>query len=129
MGADNPDAAGQRIAERGVAASVIMWEMSRAACKKTVGGGAWNVGNKILALLSAVAVSLKAKAALIDKYSDAEKAFYAPAGEFETLTGVSKKEAETLEKRDISRADRILAACARQGIRAVTMQDADYPRA
>ena len=77
--------------------------------------------------LSAAAVSPKAKAALIDKYSDAEKAFYAPAGEFETLTGVSKKEAETLEKRDISCADRILAACARQGIRAVTMQDADYP--
>ena len=46
--------------------------------------------------LSAAAVSPKAKAALIDKYSDAEKAFYAPAGEFETLTGVSKKEAETL---------------------------------
>ena len=78
--------------------------------------------------LSAAAVSPKAKAALIDKYSDAEKAFYAPAGEFETLTGVSKKEAETLEKRDISCADRILAACARQGIRAVTMQDADYPQ-
>ena len=78
--------------------------------------------------LSAAAVSPKAKAALIDKYSDAEKAFYAPAGEFETLTGVSKKEAETLEKRDIRCADRILAACARQGIRAVTMQDADYPQ-
>ena len=78
--------------------------------------------------LSAAAVSPKAKAALIDKYSDAEKAFSAPAGEFETLTGVSKKEAETLEKRDISCADRILAACARQGIRAVTMQDADYPQ-
>lgn len=78
--------------------------------------------------LSAAAVSPKAKAVLIDKYSDAEKAFYAPAGEFETLTGVSKKEAETLEKRDISCADRILAACARQGIRAVTMQDADYPQ-
>ena len=78
--------------------------------------------------LSAAAVSPKAKAALIDKYSDAEKAFYAPAGEFETLTGVSKKEAETLEKRDISCADRILAACARQGIRVVTMQDADYPQ-
>ena len=78
--------------------------------------------------LSAAAVSPKAKAALIDKYSDAEKAFYAPAGEFEALTGVSKKEAETLEKRDISCADRILAACARQGIRAVTMQDADYPQ-
>ena len=78
--------------------------------------------------LSAAAVSPKAKAALIDKYSDAEKAFYAPAGEFETLIGVSKKEAETLEKRDISCADRILAACARQGIRAVTMQDADYPQ-
>ena len=61
--------------------------------------------------LSAAAVSPKAKAALIDKYSDAEKAFYAPAGEFETLTGVSKKEAETLEKRDRSEERRVGKEC------------------
>lgn len=73
-------------------------------------------------------VSPQAKSALIGHYGDAECAFFAPAGEYEKIPGISKTEAARLEKRELSAADRILADCAGQGIEIITMQDAAYPK-
>lgn len=78
--------------------------------------------------LSAAAVSPRSRSALLDRYGDPEKAFFAPSGEFASAAGISPKDAETLEKRDIKNTDWIAAACVRQGIRIVTMQDAGYPQ-
>lgn len=78
--------------------------------------------------LSAAPVSARAKAALVQHYGSAEAAFYAPAGEFAAVKGLSAAEAALLERRDARRVDRILDSCAEQGLRIVTMQDAAYPR-
>ena len=77
--------------------------------------------------LSSCAVSPRAKAALLDRFGDAEGAFLAPAGAFSRLEGVSGQEAETLEKRDLRGAGEIAEACRRQGLRILTLQDAAYP--
>ncbi len=69
-----------------------------------------------------------ARSALIARYGSAEKAYMAPPGEFERIPGVSAAEAQLFEKRDLSAADRILEACAREEITVLTMQDAAYPR-
>ena len=73
-------------------------------------------------------VSPGAKAAVAARFGDAEAAFFAPAGAFESVKGVSPKEAESLEKRDIRAAERIVDACQKQGIDIVTLQDARYPK-
>lgn len=73
-------------------------------------------------------VSPRAKAALVEHYHDAQAAFFAPDGEYEKIPGISRVEAQRLEKRDMSQVDRILAACSRQGLDIITMQDAAYPK-
>ncbi len=77
--------------------------------------------------LSSAGLSLRAKAALLERFGDAETAFSAPTGAFLETPGLSKQEAELLERRDLSRVREIAAACAQQELRIVTMQDAAYP--
>ena len=77
--------------------------------------------------LSSAELSLRAKAALLERFGDAETAFSSPDGAFREMTGLTRQEAETLEKRDLSRVRDIAAACAQQELRIVTMQDAAYP--
>ena len=72
-------------------------------------------------------VGPQAKAALIEHYGDAEKAFFAPTGEYSLIPGISPKEAERLERRDLSAVERVLADCRAQGIDIITMQDSAYP--
>lgn len=79
-------------------------------------------------LSAQTAVSARARAALAEHYGDAERAYFAPPGEYKTIKGVTEKEAAILEKREISCADRILGECERQGISVITMQDALYPK-
>jgi DNA processing protein len=73
-------------------------------------------------------LSCRCKASVIGHFQDAERAFFAPAGEFETIPGVNAAEAAILEKRELSHAERILADCRQQGIDIITMQDARYPK-
>lgn len=73
-------------------------------------------------------ISPKTKAAIVEHYGDAEQAFFAPAGDYEKIPGVSRRDALRLEKRDLSVADKILADCSAMGIDIITMQDAAYPK-
>lgn len=73
-------------------------------------------------------VSVRAKAALIRAFGDAESVFFAPHGAFSALDGVSASEAAALERRDLGRVDEILSDCARENLAIVTMQDALYPK-
>ena len=77
--------------------------------------------------LSSAELSLRAKAALLDRFGDAETAFNAPSGAFLETAGLSRQEAELLEKRDLRRVREIAALCAQQELRILTMQDAAYP--
>ena len=70
----------------------------------------------------------QARAALLARYGDAENAFLAPPGEYETLQGVSAHEAALFEKRDLRAADRILEICHRENIQILTLADAAYPK-
>ena len=70
----------------------------------------------------------RARAALVERYGDAESAFLAPPGEFKTIQGLSANEAEAFEKRDLREADRILEACRRENIRILTPDDAAWPQ-
>ena len=72
-------------------------------------------------------VSPKARAALCAFYGGAEQAFHAPPGDYRRVPGLTENEAAFFEKRDLTDADRILAACEREGIDIVTLQDARYP--
>ena len=70
----------------------------------------------------------RARFALVERFGDAESAFLAPPGAFRDLPGVSAREAELFEKRDLSAADRILERCQQEDIRLLTLADAAYPR-
>ncbi len=72
-------------------------------------------------------VSARAKRLLIDHYGDAERAFFAPEGEFGAIAGITAADAEKLEKRDTERAEKILERCEAQGIDILTINDAAYP--
>ena len=78
--------------------------------------------------LSSAGLSPRAKAALIERYGDAEAVFHAPDGAFSELRELSRSEAGVLERRDLSLAYEIAEACERQGIQAVSLQDAAYPQ-
>lgn len=79
-------------------------------------------------LSTAENVSCRAKALLLERYGDAEAAYFAPDGELGRTEGIGPTEAAVLERRDKSAAARVLEECARQNIRVVTMQDAAYPK-
>ena len=79
-------------------------------------------------LSSLESVGIRAKAAVIRRFGDAESAFFAPAGVFADMEGVSAAEAAALEKRELGRVSEILGDCEAQGVSVVTMQDALYPK-
>ena len=79
-------------------------------------------------LSSLEGVGVRAKAAVIRRFGDAESAFFSPAGSFAGTEGVSPSEAAALERRDLGRVSEILGDCEAQGLSIVTMQDALYPK-
>lgn len=78
--------------------------------------------------LSSMGLSLHARAALIEHFGDAEAVYNAPDGAFGEYGEISRKERSALEKRDLNLAAAIAEECERQGIRAVSYQDAAYPQ-
>ena len=77
--------------------------------------------------LSNAELSVRTKAALMEHYGDAETAFFAPAGEFAHIEGVSRADAAILEKRDMSDTARIIEECQSQGLSVISYQDSAYP--
>lgn len=78
--------------------------------------------------LSTAGIGSRARAALLEKYGDAQTAFYAPKGEFKKLTGVSAADAAALERQRLESCSAVQEACQRQGISIISMQDAAYPK-
>ena len=78
-------------------------------------------------LSSATGASERARAALIDYYGDAEAAYFAPAGEFAKIKNITKRDADILERRDMSAVPMISEHCEKNGISIITYQDALYP--
>lgn len=70
--------------------------------------------------LSNAELSVRTKAALMEHYGDAETAFFAPAGEFAHIEGVSRADAAILERRDMSDTARIIEECQAQGLSVIS---------
>lgn len=68
-----------------------------------------------------------AKGAVLRAYGDAQRAFFAPEGEITRLDGVSRADADVLERRDLSAVEEIVDECTRQGIEIITYEDRAYP--
>lgn len=64
---------------------------------------------------------------LLDQFGTPESAYFADGEEYEGVDGLSAKAKESLEDKDLSGAERILADCDRLGYRLLTLQDAEYP--
>lgn len=79
-------------------------------------------------LASIEGVSLNAKAEIIDVFGNAENAWSAKPGTFFNIEGVSDREAEILEKRDLNRANEIISLCNALNIRIITIDDKEYPQ-
>ena len=77
--------------------------------------------------LSSLGVSPRAKAAVVRRFGDAEKAFFSPLGALAATEGVASAEGEILERRDLHAVQEILEDCNKQGLSILTLQDAAYP--
>ncbi len=72
-------------------------------------------------------VSPNTKSALLRRYGDAQRAFFAPTGEISATEGVSSADAERLEARDLTESARIIAECEKAEIEIITIEDRAYP--
>lgn len=86
-----------------------------------------NSSDKYWIWLASADVSVNSKAALVEAYGTAERIFAAPPGAISRTEGVLRKDAELLEKKDLTEAERILAACPAKKTRILTIDDPDYP--
>ncbi len=77
--------------------------------------------------LSALELSPRARWAVAEHFGSAEAAFLSPDGAFRELPGLGPQEASLLERRDLGCVSEIQAACSRQGIRPICLDDPEYP--
>ena len=73
-------------------------------------------------------VNLNAKAALLEAFGSAEAASHAPKGFYAGMEGISPRDAEALEARDLTEARAIPKRCEEEGITILTLDDPRYPQ-
>lgn len=73
-------------------------------------------------------LSLTAQLRLIRDFESPEAVFLADREALSAEEGLTRQELESIEKRDMRRADQVLEDCAKHHISILTMQDAAYPR-
>ena len=83
--------------------------------------------NRYWIWLSQLNISPKARAAVVRDFSDAQTAFLSEEGSFRARSGISAREADALEKRDLSETDRVLARCREQNLTVLPITDPAYP--
>lgn len=69
----------------------------------------------------------QARLALLRHFGTPENAFYADAGEILLTEGITRAQAEALDRKSLAAAERVLEDCRRLGLRILTFQDAEYP--
>ena len=77
--------------------------------------------------LSLLNLSPRAVAAVLQQYKDAEQVFFAGKGAFHGMRGVTAREAEVLENRDLTAAEFSLRRCREQKLRILPLTDPAYP--
>ena len=72
-------------------------------------------------------LSNRSRLLLLERYGSPEDVYYADSEELAQVEGLTPGQAALLADKSLSRADRILADCARGDMFLLTMQDAAYP--
>lgn len=78
--------------------------------------------------LSLLNLSPRAVTAVLEQFGDAEQAFLAPEKAFHGLRGVTAREAEMLENRDLREAELSLRRCREQKLQVLPITDPLYPQ-
>lgn len=77
--------------------------------------------------LASAGVNVNSKAAVVEEFGSAEAAFRSAPGELYKVQGVLRRDAELLEKKDLSEADRIIKACADTKTEILSIEASGYP--
>lgn len=77
--------------------------------------------------LSLLNISPRAVTAVLQQYNNAEQVFSAGKGAFQGMRGVTAREAEALEDRDLTAAEFSLRRCREQKLRVLPVTDPAYP--
>ena len=72
-------------------------------------------------------VSAAAAQKYLRRFGSAKGVYYASESELREVEGATAQEIKALLNRDPDRAERVRAACEKQGVRILCLQDADYP--
>ena len=78
-------------------------------------------------LTTAPGLSNRTKLLLLEHFSSPEDVYYAQPDELCLVEGVTKQQAQVLADKSLTRAETVLADCAKDGQFIVTMDDAAYP--
>ena len=78
-------------------------------------------------LTTAPGLSNRTKLLLLEHFSSPEDVYYAQPDELCLVEGVTKQQAQALADKSLTRAEAVLADCAKDGQFIVTMDDAAYP--
>ena len=78
--------------------------------------------------LSTAGLSVKNKWRLLEHFGDAGAVYQASEDAYDCLPFLSPLERKALRQRELGSAETILESCRREGIRLITVKDADYPR-
>jgi DNA processing protein len=74
-------------------------------------------------------LSDRARVDLLQHFPDPEEIFHAAAGAFDGMEGISQDAARSLDNKDLTEAEQILAQCRQKRLQILTWQDAGFPRA
>lgn len=78
-------------------------------------------------MTTAPGLSNRTKLLLLEHFSSPEDVYYAQPDELCLVEGVTKQQAQVLADKSLTRAETVLADCAKDGQFIVTMDDAAYP--
>ena len=83
--------------------------------------------NRYWIWLSQLNISPRARASVVRDFGDAETAFLSKPGSFSGCAGISSREADLLEQRDLSKTDWVLSRCRAQNLTVLPITDPSYP--
>lgn len=69
----------------------------------------------------------RVKQLLLERFETPQGIYFADEAAYRTLEGITQRELEVLKHREDSAVQRVIETCARDHIRIITLQDAEYP--
>ena len=79
-------------------------------------------------LATRAGLSDRGRMALLQRFADAEDIYYADAGAYSHVEGLSPEAISALQDKSLTEAEKIVSVCSREQISVLTWQDALYPK-